>query len=314
MELRTLISAMVIGALTINCGVQEPDHSHSVNALLGDISFIKRFGHPPDASTNEDLRIRTHLEYVETHLRSRDCSDMPAELRARRAQLLDLLHEYRKRGVFPRNRRYIDRRVPCFIDDDGRICAVGYLIEQSVDREAAEGINKEHKYERLLEMNDTAVDEWIVWSGLSKEECAWIQPEYGFQNANRYNHIEPLYGVSTSILVAANLSLSTINTVQMITEQRKKTVPVIGILTGAGQVILGAVMMPKETQSTYGFTSNESEKILSMINIALGTTTMILSIWNLATIPQSEAIGWNIYPIPASNGETGIGMSILHRF
>jgi hypothetical protein len=43
-----------------------------VNSLLGDRGFIEKFGMIPDSRADEDLRIRTHLEYVEKNLRSKN--------------------------------------------------------------------------------------------------------------------------------------------------------------------------------------------------------------------------------------------------
>jgi len=316
MRAQRIILILATATLTWGCEKEGPESLQAVNSVLGDVSFIEKFGRRPDATADENLRIMTHLEYVEKQLRHKDCGDLTEQLQQRRSQLLDFLHDYWTSNTFPRNYDYKDKRIPCFIDKDGRICAVGYLIERSVGRKVAEEINRKHKYERIITMNDAAVDEWISGSGLSREECAWIQPEYGFQDANGYNHIDPGYGISSSILGAANLSLGTINAIQIDREQRKKAIPIIGLLTGAGQVILGAVMMPEETQSFYGHTTNESEKILSLINIGLGATTMILSTWNLVTTPEPNQndIGWNIYCIPTPSGDIGLGLSLTRRF
>lgn len=151
----------------------------SINPVIGDVSFTKKFGYKPDATSNEDLRIRTHLAYVENLLRQKDVSDLSTELQLKRTHLLNLLHDYWSRGVFPRNYDYKNQHRPCFIDKDGRICAVGYLIEQTAGRKTAEVINVKHKYDRIVEMRDEMVANWINNSGLTKEECAMIQPSYG---------------------------------------------------------------------------------------------------------------------------------------
>ncbi len=154
------------------------DNGQTINPILGDISFVETFGQQPRATTDEDLRIKTHLSYVEKLLRQKDVSNWTAEQKEKRSHLLDLLHAYWTAGVFPRNFDYPNKRVPCFIDKDGRICAVGYLIEQTAGRQTAEKINDAHKYDKLLAMNDCMVDSWIETSGLTKEECAMIQPTY----------------------------------------------------------------------------------------------------------------------------------------
>ena len=59
-----------------------------------------------------------------------------------------------------------------------------------------------------------------------------------------------------------------------------KTVSIIGLITGAGQIVLGSANFPKENKGWGTNYTNESQKTLSMVNIGLGTTTMILSAWN----------------------------------
>ena len=319
MNRRTIVLTLAVATLAWSCNKQSTDYSQNVNSILGDISFIKKFGHPPDGSTDEDLRVRTHLAYVESLLRQKDCSSLTEDLQQKRRQLLDVLHRYWTSNVFPRNYDYSDQRIPCFIDKDGRICAVGYLIKQSVGQGIAERINSKLKYEKILAMNDDAVDSWIASSGLSREECAWIQPAYDFQNPINYNHIDhitPAYGISSSLLGATNLSLSTINAFHIAQGSKKTAVPIIGIVTGIGQVILGAAMIPQETRNFYGYTSNESQKALSIVNIGLGVTTIILSTWNLVATPQADnnQVGWSFYPFPTADGNFGLGFSLSRIF
>ncbi|HYK47869.1 MAG TPA: hypothetical protein VEV83_21980, partial [Parafilimonas sp.] len=229
--------SLIAGILQMSCNTGDAGRKQTVNAILGDVSFIRKFGHQPDARTDEDLRIRTHLEYVEDLLRHKDVSNLSPELRQKRKHSLDLLHDYLTTGVFPRNYDYKDRRKPCFIDKDNRICAVGYLIEHTAGRRFAEDINNKHKYDAILAMNDDMVDSWISSSGLSKEECAMIQPTYGPPPASSYNYISPAYGISSSLLGGVNLSLNTLNAVQLSKGANNKTIAIVGLITGAGQTI-----------------------------------------------------------------------------
>ncbi len=150
-----------------------------VNAVLGDESFIKTFGYQPTATTDDKLRIQTHLAYVEQLLRQRDVSHLPQTAQAQRRRLLDKLHEYWLAGRFPKNLDCPNERRPCFIDKFGNICAVGYLVEQSAGRGLAEIINARHKYDYIKDMNEPELLQWVEHSGLTLEECAMIQPQYG---------------------------------------------------------------------------------------------------------------------------------------
>jgi hypothetical protein len=115
------------------------------------------------------------LAYLETLLRSRDVGNWPEELRAERARNLDRLRDYRLRGIYPANYDHPEAQKPCFIDRDGHICAVGYLVEQSAGRELAEKINSRYQYATVAEMHMPEIDRWIAGSGLTPAEVRTIQ-------------------------------------------------------------------------------------------------------------------------------------------
>ena len=298
-----------------SCNMPAIDKKQTINPILGDISLIHKFGRPPGAADDEDLRIKTHLEYVEDLLRQKNTTGLSPELQQKRKQLLDLLCHYRVKGIFPRNYDYKETREPCFIDKDNRICAVGYLIEKTAGKQIAEDINSKHKYDRILAMNDNLVDSWIKTSGLTKEECAMIQPSYGPAPTYSYNYISPTYGISSSILGGVNLSLNTINAIQLSKGANNKTVAIVGLITGAGQTILGAAMFPNTGNGFYGTANNESRKALSMVNIGLGTTTMILSGWNLLTNkkPKDKKMTWNLNSFETQNNNIGMAFTLRRR-
>jgi hypothetical protein len=130
------------------------------------------------ASSNDDLRVRLHLERVEALLRARTPETVGDEQRAARGRMLDHLRTYIERGEFPRNHEMAGRR-PHFIDEDGRICAVGYLIEQSAGRALAEAINVRHEWDYIRDFH--GIEAWVAASGLSVDELAMIQPSYEWE-------------------------------------------------------------------------------------------------------------------------------------
>ena len=163
-------------------GSNEPilqmNYPKGVNALIGDISFYKKFGTWPDEKTEEILRIQTHLEYVEQVLRNKSIIHLNKEQQAQRLHLLDLLCDYRIATQFPTNYCYPNTRKPVFIDSDKNICAVGYLVQQTAGQALAEAINKAFKHNYIWEMNHQGLADWVTNSGLTLEECAMIQPAY----------------------------------------------------------------------------------------------------------------------------------------
>src|SRR5438132_814001 len=117
----------------------------------------------------EDWRLRQHFKRVETILRSRDVSHLPDYLQKAREQQLENLHHYAQRSIFPRN----DGRflyTPCFIDRDGRECAVAHLVMQTEQSPLAHQIALNANYAYVPQMRFPELDDWLAQSGLTEEE------------------------------------------------------------------------------------------------------------------------------------------------
>lgn len=173
--MRALVVSLSLSLLIATTSQAQP--RAGVNHHLGDDSFVATFGRVPDAGDSETLRMRTHLTYVHDLLAAR--APAAPELASRRAELLGYLGDYIAQGITPVN-TYVPRRSPVFIDDDGAICAVGYLIERSVGRGLPEMIAREHRTWFLEDIAaaDPAVRAWIAGSGMTLTELASIQPAY----------------------------------------------------------------------------------------------------------------------------------------
>lgn len=261
--------------------------SNTINSLIGDISFTQRFQQKPGNNADEILRIQTHLSYVEDLLRQRNISHLNKKQKRKRAIVLDLLHQYRMAGVFPKNYDFKGQRRPCFIDRDGAICAVGYLIEQTIGRRVAEEINASHKYDYLLDMNEAIISEWTEQYGLKLKECAMIQPSYGYIPTDQtFNApVKPAYGISSGFLGGLNLGVSIMN-LSTRNFSRSKTFPCIGLISGTSQIVLGLTNIRKDDKQYQingpsRTVSYKSQNNLSYINIAAGTTTVLTSAVNL---------------------------------
>jgi hypothetical protein len=160
-------------------------HTDGINLVLGDRALVEAYGWPLPADLEEDARIRTHLRYVERLLRERSVEGLPAEARDARLRSLERLSDYIRRGEFPRNDDHPDARRPTFIDSRGHICAVGYLLEQDLGREAAEAIAARYKYAFIREIDSPLLARWAATTGLSREELELIQPTYPSYYPNR---------------------------------------------------------------------------------------------------------------------------------
>ncbi|MBK0403117.1 hypothetical protein I5M27_08985 [Adhaeribacter sp. BT258] len=302
-----------------SCKQTSPVPNQKINAVLGDVSLIEKYGVVPD-DLSENERIQTHLIYVEKMLRERATTHLSEQLKASRAALLDQLHQYIGAGVFPKNYDFPGERRPCFIDQDGNICAVGYLIEQTAGRPIAEKINAAHQYDRIFDMETPELLAWVENSGLTLEECAMIQPAYGPPPSYNYNYISTGYGLPSAILGGTNLSLNAVNLIQIAQGSENKIVPILGLASGVGAVILGAANFEKDYNYGYSMypNTNESKTALSMLNIGLGTSTVILSAWNLladkTVSVEEKKVSWNVYSFPTETQAMGVGFSLKKKF
>lgn len=317
MKTNGFIILVILLLLLLSKGRNSLEKHLQINPILGDISYQDKFGFDPEKSSNDFERIKTHLEYAENLLRSKDISGLSCELQKRRLYLLDLLHTYIEQGNFPKNYDYPDQRRPCFIDKDGTICAVGYLVEQTAGRKVAEQINSKFKYEYLLSMKDAKLDNWVATSGLSKEECAMIQPTYGPGFHYTYDYIRPSFGIASAALIGTNMAINTIHCLQYSKELGRNALPILGMISGIGQMAFGILNMPKEYPDRNGFKLvNERQKNLSLMNIGMGSTSFLLSTWKLHTNNKrkQKLTSWNINGYQTHFKDYGILINLNRTF
>ncbi len=132
------------------------------------------------AYQSESYRLRRHFKSIERRLRTCNTKTKPESLKQQRVRHLDCLHEYSVRGQFPRNYDCLDQPVPCFIDREGCVCAVAYLLIASGYSELAHQIATQANNAYITEMAFPALNEWVAQSGLTLNELALIQPTYIF--------------------------------------------------------------------------------------------------------------------------------------
>jgi hypothetical protein len=60
---------------------------------------------------------------------------------------------------------------------------------------------------------------------------------------------------------------------------------------------------------------NTAERNVSLLNIGLGTTTMLLCGWNLLRdrMPKTKRLAWNVYSFPTQESQVGLGFSLTKK-
>ncbi|MBK8098769.1 MAG: HEAT repeat domain-containing protein [Planctomycetes bacterium] len=116
-----------------------------------------------------------HYERVERELRAAPSPADPA-LAAARTRAIDLLREYRLRADFGQNTRFPGQRMPFFVDDDGRRCAVAYLLDRTGAAPITEAIAREQNHAWVADLAPRQqLADWLARHGLGVEEAARIQ-------------------------------------------------------------------------------------------------------------------------------------------
>jgi hypothetical protein len=149
----------------------------TINPILGDASFIEACGRPPTADDDQQLRVRTHLAYVEARLRRRDVGALSHAQRASRATLLDSLHRYLLAGQFPAGAPKVGY-LPTFIDGRGVRCAVAMLVEQTAGAATVTALDRAFHNAFIAQIDSSELDDWVTTSGFTRDEVVMIQPTY----------------------------------------------------------------------------------------------------------------------------------------
>ncbi len=172
-----VLALLLSGLVSANADASEGP-PHAVNAVLGDESFVQRFGRVPSPKDQYASRIATHLRFVHSALQ-RGGEGRTVEVQRRRNRALRALEAYIQRGEFPRRTgdAYVGTR-PRFIDDRGVHCAVGYMLLSTGYGDLARAIDHDYEYAYLLEMESSALKTWAEEYGFSLLELASIQPSY----------------------------------------------------------------------------------------------------------------------------------------
>lgn len=231
----------------------EPKTIGTINAAIGDESYIQIYGELPKKDTPDHFRIQTHLDYVEGVLRNRPTHHLTTEQETNRLKYLDHLNKYIALGEFPHNDGQPDNRRPTFVSENGHICAVGWLVKQTSGSEIIQEINREYKYDFIQDIDHPVFLDWVEQSGFTIEELAMIQPMYGpiitEEKKENRNHVSRSYGLGTALAAGSNvLYLSNSSSNPWMLESPRQT-HWFGMAAGTASVVLGVLNVGNNTQS-----------------------------------------------------------------
>jgi hypothetical protein len=256
---------------------------------------------PETFAASEQARLRAHFDSAERGLRARDVAGLTAAQQAARARLMDNLHHYWVRGIFPRNTDFPSRYMPTFIDYWGKRCGVAYLMEQSGDEDMVLRIAATENNARVPELrDDPAVRRWLDANGITLAEATRIQPAYGCGTI----HGGPCpastgYKWATAFIVAGNVTAFTLDALPARQPSEIKDFAAVG--TGVVGIFAGIPHVGESGSSgTY-----------ALVNMGVGTASLALGMVHVInsghTATQSRV---RFAPWLGARGSTGLAAQL----
>jgi hypothetical protein len=249
----------------------------------------------------ERVRLQAHFDSVERELRARDVPGLRPAQRAARGRLMDILHRYQVRGVFPRNTDFPDRDMPVFIDWWGKRCGFAYLIEQTGNEDLVLRIAATRNNARASELkDDPAVARWLAANGITLAEATRIQPTYGCGTIHpRGTCPSDAYQTASAVAVLSNVTALTLNLVN--TEMSPHTGGLVGMATGAFGIAVGAPNL--------GYTGDRG--MWGATSTGLGTVSLVLGVIRLVgpaeRVAQSRV---SVGPWLGARGASGLAARV----
>jgi hypothetical protein len=219
----------------------------------------------------EATRLRAHFDSVDQELRARDVSRLNESQRAMRTRLIAWLRDYRNAGTFPENDRFADRAMPFFRDSHGTLCAMAYLVGRSGRGDIVDHIAKTRNNAFIRELtDDRALVAWLDASGLTVDEAARIQPQYGgfpiFVSVPDEKRVSANYA-----LLSMGLGGTSLGSLGFNLFSPSRTSGAIGLTTGVATIIAGAAHLDE---------SGGNRKV-AVTNTVLGSFTAFAALHTL---------------------------------
>lgn len=260
---------------------------------------------PSEFRTREAARIGAHLERVEQQLRARDVTRLAPAQREARLRNLEVLHDYRVRGVFPHNHEHPGEVVPSFIDAHGTRCAMAHLIEVSGGGALVRRVAESANHARVADLaSDPELIAWLDREGLTLEEAARIQPEYGWDPSyNQPTLVE--FDVISAVTVVMSTSAIVLNVASDDPYAKRRGKGLFALGTGLVTALIGVG----------GAVENESPG-WSAVDLVFGTASLACGLvtLNRHDAPPARDPRVSLTPFVRSSPEGHTQLAVNARF
>lgn len=265
-------------------------------------------------AAGEAQRLQAHFDSVDRELRAAPIVALSAAQRSARAQLTEWLREYRNAGEFPVNEDFPERATPYFRDRHGNLCAMAYLLARSGRGDVVDAVANSRNNARIHELADMPVlTAWLDSVGLSVDEAARIQPQYGDPPPPLVEgHPDASVGYTVSSVVASGAAAVTA-VLNAVAPSRKAGWA--GVVTGTAATVLGAAQ----------WSANSDNRTMARWDVGVGLAALALSTRGFMAnrsrsdsraIGASEQSTWALQPtwVVGQQSATRVGFQMSRRF
>lgn len=272
-----VLALMLAGVVLASVEETTPEEPADADASVKSVAFTEPPTPPTLGAVAADAsRLRAQLARVEHRLRARTPAGFSTDELQNRRRVLQDLRRYRNRGIFPVNTDFPDRRVPYFVDRNGTLCALAYLIWESGHRNLVAEVVATNNNGRVRELaSNPRLQHWLQEHGLTVGEASMIQPAYRGDGCLACDVDKVDTGFVIASVLGSGLSVwsGLSNRSDLMTDGARSTATgILGGLAGGATAVLGATRFDTEGASlAIGF----ADAAIGAAATALGTANLI---------------------------------------
>jgi hypothetical protein len=200
-------------------------------------------------SLDETARVRHQLERAERFLVTYEPNHLTGEQQIRRSIVVDLVADYRERGIFPHHHDPQRDKALYFVDEHGTPCALASVIARTGRADIVEAVRSRMNGAWVHDIMDNpdlrnTLEDWLDENGLTFADAATIQvPGYTIRLVDEES-FNTGYAVASGLSVGTGAVFTAINLTNL---RSPGSMPVwFGVVSGATSLGLGVANLGAE--------------------------------------------------------------------
>jgi hypothetical protein len=198
-----------------------------------------------------------------------------------------------------------------FRDEHRTLCAMGYLIASTGRTNIVDDVARHNNYAYIPQLaGDLRLQSWLDSTGLTVQEAARIQPAYGgpclcpVSPPPSGSQASAEYFVASGIALGVNTFVSIRNLAPRdMTARQLRRNAITGLVTGSGQVVLGAFVLDRRG----------ADLASGVANVAIGAAAIGTSAWRLRHLPPASVAARSVSLLPFLDADHRAGLIVSAR-